>query len=153
MNILLCGGGTAGHINPAIAIAEEIKSTQRNSNILFVGRSGGFENSLIEKSGFMIKTIDIRGLKRGFSPENIKRVYLALEARKKARKIIDQFKPDVILGTGGYVCWPVVSAGADMGIPTASHESNYVPGLTTKLLAKKMQRNFYQQRRNETIPS
>lgn len=137
MNILLCGGGTAGHINPAIAIAEEIKSTQRNANILFVGRSGGFENNLIEKAGFMIKTIDIRGLKRGFSPENVKRVYLALEARKKAKKIIDEFKPDVILGTGGYVCWPVVSAGADMGIPTAIHESNYVPGLTTKLLAKK----------------
>lgn len=137
MNILLCGGGTAGHINPAIAIAEEIKSMKNDTKILFVGREGGFENNLIERAGFEYKTINIQGLKRGFSLVNFKKIYLALEAKRKAKEIIEKFKPDIILGTGGYVCWPIISAGADMKIPTAIHESNYAPGLTTKLLAKK----------------
>ncbi len=137
MKAILTAGGTAGHINPAIAIAEEIKSIHHDAKILFVGREGGFENDLIKKAGFEYKTINIQGLKRGFSLVNFKKLYLALEAKSKAKEIIKEFKPDIILGTGGYVCWPIISVGADMKIPSAIHESNYAPGLTTKLLAKK----------------
>lgn len=137
MNVLLCGGGTAGHINPAIAIAEEIKAENPSSKILFIGREGGFENELIKKAGFEYKTISIQGLKRSLSIDNIKRIFIAMDAKRKARKIIEEFKPDIVLGTGGYVCWPVISAAKELKIPSAIHESNYVPGLTTKLLAKK----------------
>ena len=137
MRLLLCGGGTAGHINPAIAIAEELMSSDPNSKILFIGREGGDENSLIKKAGFNYKTINILGLKRSFSLSNIKRVLTALKALNMATKIIKEFNPDVILGTGGYVCWPIITAGKRMGIPTAIHESNIIPGLTTKLLARK----------------
>lgn len=142
MRILLCGGGTAGHINPGIAIAEEIRSEYPASEILFIGREGGFENELIRKSGFRYKTINIRGLRRSITIKNLKAICMAFKAKKKAKGIIEEFNPDVILGTGGYVCWPVISAGAEMGIPTAIHESNYVPGLTTKLLAKKCNKVF-----------
>ena len=137
MRIILCGGGTAGHINPAIAVAEEIIDKEPASDILFIGREGGRENELVKKAGIKIQTIPIQGLKHSFSIENISRIRNAMMAKKKAEKIITDFKPDVIMGTGGYVCWPVISAGAFMGIPVAIHESNITPGLTTKLLARK----------------
>lgn len=137
MRLLLCGGGTAGHISPAIAVAEEMKKSCPDAKILFVGRVGGRENEIIEKEGFKLRTIKIMGLRRSFSIDNIKRVITALKAKSEAEKIIKEFKPDVILGTGGYVCWPVISAGRKLGIPVAIHESNTSPGLTTKLLAKK----------------
>ncbi len=137
MRIILCGGGTAGHVNPAIAIAEEIRRQDKNAKILFVGREGGKENSLVTNLDFDIKTLSIKGLKRGLALENLSRIKTAIKARKDAEKIIDSFMPEIILGTGGYVCWPVIEAGHKMGIPTVIHESNITPGLTTKLLAKK----------------
>ena len=136
MRIILCGGGTVGHINPAIAVAEEILDTEPASEILFIGREGGGENEPVKKAGIRLKTIRIRGLLRSPSLENLSRIKDALLARRKAEKIIKEFKPDVILGTGGYVCWPVISAGKHLGIPVAIHESNITPGLTTRLLAK-----------------
>lgn len=142
MRLLLCGGGTAGHINPAIAIAEELKKQIPNSEVLFIGREGGRENALIEKSGFNYKTIPIEGLKRSVSADNLRRIIAALKARGLAERIIKDFKPDVILGTGGYVCWPVITAGARLGIPRAIHESNAVPGITTKLVASSCQKVF-----------
>lgn len=137
MRLLLCGGGTAGHINPAIAIAEEMKKSYPESQILFVGREGGKENEHVIKSGFKQKTLKVYGLKRSFSVENINRIKNAIKARDEAEKIIKEFKPDVILGTGGYVCWPVITTGRKLNIPTAIHESNLYPGLTTKLLSAK----------------
>ena len=137
MRLLLCGGGTAGHIIPALAVAEEMKKRDPNSEILFVGREGGLENDHIKKSGFKQKTLRVYGLKRSFSPDNLRRLRDAIKARGEAEKIINDFRPDVILGTGGYVCWPVISAGRKLKIPTALHESNVYPGLTTRLLAKK----------------
>ena len=137
MRLLLCGGGTAGHIIPALAVAEELRRREPKSEILFVGREGGLENEHIKKSGFKQKTLRVYGLKRSFSLDNLTRVREAIKARGEAKKIINEFRPDVILGTGGYVCWPVISAGKRMKIPTAIHESNVYPGLTTKLLAKK----------------
>ncbi|MBO7195778.1 MAG: undecaprenyldiphospho-muramoylpentapeptide beta-N-acetylglucosaminyltransferase [Clostridia bacterium] len=142
MRLLLCGGGTAGHINPAIAIAEEVKCTDPNAEILFVGREGGLENEAILKAGFKLKTIKIQGLRRSLSLTNLKSVYLALKARGYAARIINDFSPDVILGTGGYVCWPIISSGQKMNIPTALHESNITPGLTTRMLAGKCNKVF-----------
>ncbi|MBQ8415155.1 MAG: undecaprenyldiphospho-muramoylpentapeptide beta-N-acetylglucosaminyltransferase [Clostridia bacterium] len=142
MRLLLCGGGTAGHVNPAIAIAEEALRQDKTTKILFVGREGGKENNLIKKAGFEIKTIKIQGLKRSLSPSNLGRVLSAIKAKKEAEKIIKDFMPDVIVGTGGYVCWPVVSAAKTMKVPRAIHESNFTPGLTTKLLSGKCDRVF-----------
>ena len=136
MRIILCGGGTAGHINPAIAVAEEILESEPASEILFIGRDGGRENELVTKAGIRLQTLPIKGLKRSLSLENVSRIRDAILARRRAEKIIKEFKPDVILGTGGYVCWPVISAGKSLGLPVAIHESNITPGLTTKLLAK-----------------
>lgn len=137
MRLLLCGGGTAGHITPALAVAEEIKRMSPGAKILFVGREDGKENDAIKKAGINLKTIKIQGLKRTLSAENIIRIRQAIEASRTAEVIIKDFKPDVILGTGGYVCWPIIHAGRKLGIPTAIHESNVSPGLTTKILAAK----------------
>ena len=149
MRLLLCGGGTAGHVNPAIAIAEELTKQDPQSKILFIGRKGGRENELIAKAGFEVKTIDIQGLIRSISAENIKRIKKAFSAITEAEKIIKAFCPDVILGTGGYVCWPVITAGHRLGIPTAIHESNISPGLTTRLLAKKCSTIFINHKQTE----
>ncbi len=137
MRLLLCGGGTAGHINPAIAIAEELKNGEKSSDVLFIGRKGGHENELISKAGFEVRTIDVEGIRRSISSDNVRRIIKALKARSAAERIIKDFKPDAVLGTGGYVCWPVITAAERLGIPTAIHESNVTPGLTTKLLSGK----------------
>ncbi len=142
MRLLLCGGGTAGHINPAIAIAEELRRREPDADILFIGREGGGENGAIAKCGFDLRTLKIRGLKRSLSPENVRRIIQAFEARGEAEKIIREFMPDIILGTGGYVCWPVLSAGRRCSVPTAIHESNVSPGLTTRLLSGGCDRVF-----------
>lgn len=142
MKVLLCGGGTAGHISPAIAIAEEIINRDKDASILFIGREGGKENEAVVKAGFRLKTIKIQGLKRSFSISNITRIFKAIEAKQKVRKMIQDFAPDIILGTGGYVCWPIILAGKEMSIPVAIHESNVSAGLTTRLLAKKCDRVF-----------
>ena len=137
MRIVLCGGGTAGHVNPALAVAEEIIRQDKNNKVLFIGRRGGKENTLITNAGFSVETIEIQGIKRQFTLENFERIKNAFKAKKEAEKIIQSFNPDIILGTGGYVCWPVISAGHSLGIPTSIHESNIIPGLTTKLLSLK----------------
>lgn len=137
MKLLFCGGGTSGHINPAIAVAEEARRRDKHTQILFIGRDGGNENEEIKKSGFTLKTIKVQGLMRSLSLNNIARIFTAFKAKCEAEKIIKEFNPDVILGTGGYVCWPVLSAGRKLKIPIAIHESNVLPGLTTKLLASR----------------
>lgn len=138
MRVLLCGGGTAGHINPAIAVAEELRRISPSSEILFIGREGGRENELVRIRDIQVKTIRIQGLRRSLSPKNLKCLAYAIKAKNTAKQIIREFKPDVILGTGGYVCWPVISAGRELGIKTAIHESNISPGLTTRLLSRKV---------------
>ncbi len=138
MRLLLCGGGTAGHINPAIAVAEELLEGDKNADVLFVGRIGGKENQLIEDRGFKLKTINVQGLKRRLTLKNLSVIKNAINSISEAKTIINEFKPDVIMGTGGYVCWPVLIAGAELKIPTAIHESNITPGLTTRILSKKV---------------
>ena len=135
MRIILCGGGTAGHVNPALAIAEEIKHGNDSSEILFIGRCGGEENEIMKRAGFTVKTLEVRGFERRLTPKNAKSILLAMRAAGEAGRIIKEFRPDVVLGTGGYVCWPTLRAAKRAKIPTVLHESNVYPGLTTRLLA------------------
>jgi len=136
MRILLAGGGTAGHINPAVAIAKYAVEKD-NCEILFVGKRGGMESRLVPKEGFDIEYIDIEGLKRKITLSNIKTAYKLLTSVSKCKKIIKKFKPDVVVGTGGYVCAPAVMAANKLKIPTLIHEQNAFPGSAIKMLSKK----------------
>ena len=142
MRVLMTGGGTGGHINPAIAIADCIKENQKESEIAFVGTAKGMENKLVGKAGYPIFHVEIRGLKRSLSLSNLKTAYYVLTSPHKAKKVIQDFKPDLVVGTGGYVCWPVLKAASMMGIPTALHESNAVPGVAVRLLEKRVDKIF-----------
>ena len=137
MRAIISGGGTAGHINPAIAIAEEIKRREPDSEILFIGTPRGMENKLLKKAGYNIEHIEIRGLKRSLSPDNIKTVMMAFKSFNKSKKIIKKFKPDAVIGTGGYVCGPPLLAAASMKVPTLIHEQNVPPGMVVRMMAPK----------------
>lgn len=144
MRVLFACGGTAGHINPALGVAGRIRELIPEAEILFVGAEGKMETELVPREGFELKTIRIAGFRRGLSPkmlaENVRNVGLLIKALTAARRIVKEFRPDVAVGTGGYVCYPVLRAASELGIPTAVHESNAVPGLTTKLLEKRVTR-------------
>lgn len=135
MRAIISGGGTAGHINPAISIADEIMKREADSEILFIGTAGGMENILTKKAGYPIKHIEIRGIKRSLSPDNIKTVFMAFKAYSLSKKIIKEFSPDIVIGTGGYVCGPPLLAAAKMGIPTIIHEQNVPPGMVVSMMA------------------
>ncbi len=137
MRILLSGGGTAGHINPAIAIAKTVLQHEPDSSVLFVGTPKGMEQRLVPKEGFPIKSIEVMGLKRKLTLENVKVAVNYFTSIHDAGKIVDEFKPDAVVGTGGYVCAPVVKAAFKRKIPTLIHEQNVFPGLAIKMLAKK----------------
>ena len=139
MNFLFACGGTAGHINPAIAIAKELSREIPDAKALFVGAGNKMEKELVPQAGYELVNIRMSGLKRGFSPSdliyNVKTARNLAFAGRKSAKIISEFAPDAVIGTGGYICYPVLKKAAHMGIPTIVHESNAVPGLTTKLLS------------------
>ncbi len=136
MRILLAGGGTAGHINPAISIASYAKKMDENTQVLFIGKRGNMEETLVPKAGFEIKFIDIEGFKRSLTLKNIRVIMKTLRAIKDSKKIIAEFKPDVVICTGGYVSGPVMSAAKAMGIKSIIHEQNVFPGVTVKLSQK-----------------
>lgn len=140
MNILFTCGGTAGHINPAVALARMFQEREAGCQILFVGADGGMETRLVPKEGFALKTVTITSFWRSLAPDaivhNLKTVVNMGKSDRQARAILDDFQPDLVVGTGGYASYPVVKAAAKRGIPTAVHESNAVPGLTTKALSK-----------------
>jgi len=140
MNILFTCGGTAGHVNPAVALARMFEERYPGCKVLFVGADGGMENKLVPKEGYEIKTVTITNFRRSFAPadivHNVGTVINMGKSAKQANKILDDFKPDLVVGTGGYASYPVVNAAAKRGIPTAVHESNAVPGLTTRQLSK-----------------
>lgn len=142
MKVLLSGGGTAGHVNPALAIADLIKAHDKRAEIAFVGTKKGIENRLCEKAGYPIYHIEVKGLKRSLSLSNIKTAYYYFTAPKKAKKLLLEYKPDIVIGTGGFVCWPLLSAATKLGIPTALHESNAIPGKAVKMLADKVDRIY-----------
>lgn len=136
MRVILCGGGTAGHVNPAVAIAEEIKKREPDSEILFIGREGGKENRAVEAAGFKLLCIKVSGLRRSLSPKNVVSIINVLRATAEAKRIIKGFSPEIVIGTGGYVCYPVLKAARALRVKTAIHESNAVAGMTTRLLSK-----------------
>ena len=138
MRVLMTGGGTGGHVNPALAIAEIIKTNQPDSEIAFVGTKRGIENRLVPKAGYKLYHINIQGIRRSLSPANLKTAYLVLTSPSHARKIIKEFKPDIVIGTGGYVCWPLLKAASLMGVPTIVHESNAIAGVAVKQLKNKV---------------
>ncbi|MCD7776752.1 MAG: UDP-N-acetylglucosamine--N-acetylmuramyl-(pentapeptide) pyrophosphoryl-undecaprenol N-acetylglucosamine transferase, partial [Firmicutes bacterium] len=140
MRVLMTGGGTSGHVNPALAIAETIKLNIPGSEIAFVGTPHGIENKLVPRAGYRLYHVDVKGFSRSLSPKNIKAAYLAAVSPHRAKKIIREFEPDVVIGTGGYVSWPVVKAGSKMGIHTMLHESNAYPGVAVKMLSGNVDR-------------
>ena len=142
MRFIISGGGTAGHINPAIAIADKLKELDGNSEMVFVGRESGMEGKLVSNAGYPIWNLNVRGLKRSLSPDNLKTAVSTVKAVKEAKKMIESFSPDAVIGTGGYVCFPVLYAASKKGIYTALHESNAVPGLAVRLLKNKVDRVF-----------
>ncbi len=135
MRVLLSGGGTAGHINPALAIAAKIKSEVPDADIAFVGTPKGMENRLVTKAGYKLYHVEVSGFQRKLTLKNIKSAWRALVSPIKAKKIIKEFKPDIVIGTGGYVSWPVLKAASGMKVPTLIHEQNALAGVTTKTLS------------------
>ena len=142
MRVLLTGGGTAGHINPALAIAEIIRANDASAVIEFVGTRTGKENDLVLREGYRLHHVRTMGIQRSLSLSNIKALWLALTSPYAGETVnlIKDFKPDLVIGTGGYVCWPLMAAAARMKIPTAVHESNAIPGLAVKKLQNKIDR-------------
>lgn len=140
MKILIAAGGTAGHINPALAVAGYIRENYPETQILFVGTANKMEARLVPRAGFDFKTVEITGFKRSLSPagikHNLKTVYLTFKSSAEAKKIIKDFAPDAAVGFGGYVSGPVIRMAAKLGVPTAIHEQNAYPGITNKTLAK-----------------
>lgn len=139
-NIVFAAGGTGGHINPALAVAGEIRKRYPEANILFVGTAEKMEARLVPAAGFDFKTIQISGFNRVLNlngiKQNIKTLSHLLKSSSQAKKIIKDFNADAVIGFGGYVSGPVVRAAAKLGIPTAVHEQNAFPGMTNKTLAK-----------------
>ena len=140
--IIVTGGGTGGHINPAIAIADALTELDKKTEILFVGTPKGMENRLVGDAGYPIWHIDVSGIQRSLSPKNISAVIKAVRSVGEARRIIEKFRPDAAVGTGGYVCYPIIKACSDAGIYTALHESNAIPGLAVRVLKNKVDRIF-----------
>lgn len=137
MKVIIAAAGTGGHVNPAIAIANKIKEELPHSRIVFFGTERGIENDLVSKAGYEIKHIEAYGLKKEISISNIKNIIKTINSTKIVKKFIDKFKPDLVIGTGGYICGPVFAAANSKKIPTILHESNAFPGKAVKIFAKK----------------
>lgn len=139
---MLAGGGTSGHINPAVAIAEIIKKHHPDAEFCFAGTPKGIEAKIVQDLGYRFEEIDVHGFQRSLSWTNIKRNVQAAKCLAlsggRSKKIIKDFKPDLVIGTGGYVSGPIVRTAAKMGIKTAIHEQNAYPGVTTRILSKKV---------------
>ena len=135
MRVILTGGGTGGHIYPALAVAERLQQLYPNCEILYVGTNRGLEKDIVPKRGIPFRTIQAQGLPRKLSPALLKAVKESAGGCLQARKIVKEFQPDVVIGTGGYVCGPVVLAAKLQGVATMIHEQNAFPGITNKMLA------------------
>ena len=144
--ILFVCGGSAGHVNPALAIAEEFRKRLPEAIILFIGADKTLEKRLIPNAGFQLENIKMSGLRRGFSPgdilHNVKTVLNLISASLKANKLLKEFSPDAVIGTGGYICYPVLKRATKRRIPTFLLEPNAYPGLTVKMLDKAVDKIF-----------
>ena len=137
MRVIIAAAGTAGHINPGLAIANKIKEKQKDSKIIFIGTTRGLENDLVPRAGYELRTINAYGLSKKISIQTLKNNIKTLKGFGEARKIIKEFKPDIVIGTGGYICGAVITAAKKYNIPTLLHESNAFPGKAIKFLSKK----------------
>ena len=144
MNLIFTCGGTAGHINPAIAVANEMKRRYPDANILFIGAEGKMEEKLVPQAGYELRSLPASGLSRKLNAKGIKQNFYAIKCVLSAvgacKKIYREFKPDAVIGTGGYASFPALYAAQSMGVPTCVHEANALPGVTTKLAANKADR-------------
>ena len=140
MRVVISAAGTGGHINPALAIANKIKKEEPNSEIVFIGTNRGLENDLVPRAGYSLKTIEAYGLKKEISFQNFKNVLKTFRSTKEVRNFFENFKPNLVIGTGGYICVPVFKVAIQMKIPTILHESNSYPGRAVKMFAKKVSR-------------
>ena len=140
MNVIFTCGGTGGHINPAIAVANMWKERYPDSKILFIGAVGGMEENLVPKAGYELKTLPGGGLSRSLSisgiKKNLKVMYNLFDSVNQCKKIIKEFQADIVVGTGGYASFPALMAAGMLKIPSCVHESNAVPGLTTRLVER-----------------
>ncbi|MBR1993430.1 MAG: undecaprenyldiphospho-muramoylpentapeptide beta-N-acetylglucosaminyltransferase [Firmicutes bacterium] len=142
MRVIMTGGGTGGHIYPAVAIADEIRRRDENAEILFVGAEIGMEGDLVPKCGYEITLIPADGFNRKKLSTNFVAVKRIVQGTFKVKKIIKEFKPDVVIGTGGYASAPAIKTAQSMGIPTYIHEQNAFPGMSNKIQEKKARRVF-----------
>lgn len=137
MKVVIAAAGTAGHINPGIAIANKIKEKEKDSEITFIGTTRGLENDLVPRAGYKLRTIDAYGLSKKISIDNLKKMYKTFKGLGEAKAIIKELKPDIVIGTGGYICGATISVAHSLEIPTMLHESNSFPGRAVRMLAKK----------------
>ena len=140
MKVIIAAAGTGGHINPGIAIANKIQQEEPNSEIIFIGTDRGIENDLVPRAGYKLRTVEAYGLVKKLTPTAIKNNLKTIRGFSQAKKIVKEFKPDIVIGTGGYICGGVISSAHKLGIPTVIHESNAYPGTATKLLSNKLDR-------------
>lgn len=140
MKVLLSGGGTGGHVYPAIAIANRIKEEHPDAEIVFVGTEKGIESEIVPKYGYELKTVTVQGFKRKIDFDNVKRVFKLFKGLEQSRKVVKKFKPDIVIGTGGYVSGPVLFNASMNKVATVIHEQNSFPGVTNKILSKMVTR-------------
>ncbi len=137
MRIVIAAAGTGGHINPGIAIANKIKQEEKNTEVLFIGTDYGLEKDLVPRAGFVLKTIQAHGLSKKITIENLKNIMQTIRSISQAKKILKEFGPDIVIGTGGYICGPVILAAKKLKIPTLLHESNAFPRISGKKTSNK----------------
>ncbi len=138
MKVIIAAAGTGGHINPGIAIANKIKEKQPNSEITFIGTKRGLENDLVPRAGYKLFTIDAYGISRKITLQNFKNITKTLKSINITKKYMKDFKPDIVIGTGGYICGPAIMAAHSLKVPTLLHESNAFPGIAVKMFSKKV---------------
>lgn len=136
MKYLIAGGGTGGHIYPALAIAGALREQDPAARFLFIGTGHGLEAELVPRAGYTLEKVELYGFQRRLSWRNVKNLYLLAASLWQVRRILREFRPDVVVGTGGYVCGPVVAQAARLGIPTLIQEQNALPGVTNKILGR-----------------
>ncbi|MDD3115298.1 MAG: undecaprenyldiphospho-muramoylpentapeptide beta-N-acetylglucosaminyltransferase [Anaerovibrio sp.] len=136
MKIIVSGGGTGGHIYPALTLIRTLQRKISRLEVLYVGTHAGLEADIVPKEGIPFETVDLQGFKRSFTPENLLRAAKAVRGIGSAVRLVRRFQPDVVIGTGGYVCGPVLMAAGLLGIPSLIQEQNVIPGITNKILAR-----------------
>ncbi|HZX46119.1 MAG TPA: undecaprenyldiphospho-muramoylpentapeptide beta-N-acetylglucosaminyltransferase [Clostridia bacterium] len=136
MRVIVTGGGTGGHIYPALAIADTLRSRDKDGQILYIGTAGGLESRLVPERGYRFRAVRVKGFRRSLSIDTVKSMMELFKGLVDAGRIIREFKPDVVVGTGGYVAGPVLMVAHLRGIPTVIHEQNVLPGATNRILGR-----------------